>query len=110
MKKHFTRTTTLLALLLSASVGVGLFSLLGCLSCCFDAHPRRYPYFFPFCMITGYAALAVFCLGFWKYIERRCTVPSFPGVIADVLGSILLVPGFFWLFGIAVEFAREWIP
>ena len=110
MKKHFTRATVLLALLLSAAVGVGLFGLMGCFSCCFDTHPRRYPYFFPFCLLTGCVALAVFFLGFWKYVQCRVASPSVLGVIAEVLGSILLVPGFFLLFGIAVEFARRLTP
>ena len=110
MKRHFTKATTLLALLLSASVGVGLFCLMGCFACCFDTHPRRYPYFFPFCLLTGCVALAVFCLGFWKYVRCRIASPSALGVITDALGSILLVPGFFLLFGIAVEFARRLTP
>ena len=110
MKKHFSKATALFALLLSASVGVGLYSLLGCLSCGFDTHPRRYPYFFPFCLVSGGVALIVFSLGFWLYIQRRMESPSLIGIIVDVLGSILLVPGFFLLFGIAVEFARRLTP
>lgn len=110
MKKPFTPATTILALLLSVSVGVGLYCLLGCASCGFDSHPKHYPIYFPACLTTGCVALAIFFLGFWKYIERRMAHPSLIGVIVDVLGSILLVPGFFLVFAYAVEFLRELVP
>jgi len=110
MKKPFTPATTILALLLSVSVAVGLYSLLGCLSCGFDTHPRHYPYFYPFCIVTGGVALIVFFLGFWMYIERRMAHPSLIGVVVDVLYSVILVPGFFLLYACAVEFVRELVP
>ena len=109
MKKPFTLATTILALLLSASVGVGLYALLGCAVCCYDSNPSRHPILFPFCLLSGCAALTAFFIGFWKYVERRIAHPSLIGVIVDVLYSVILVPGFFLLYACAAELGRRLI-
>ena len=107
MKKHFTRATCLISLSLSALAGVGMFCALGCAACCFDSHPKRYPIRFPFYLLTGNAALFLFMGLLWLYAKYRDKAPSGLGVIVDVLGAILLSPGFGLLFGVLCEWGEK---
>ena len=108
MKKHFTKATCLISLALSALAGVGMFSALSCAACfALDSSPKDYPVRFPFFLLTGSAALFLFMGGLWLYGKYRSKTPSVWGVIVDVLGAIVLSPGFGLLFGIICEWGRN---
>ena len=108
MKRHFTKATCLISLGLSALTGVGLYSALECAGCLILSNsPQKYPIRFPFFLLTGSAALFLFMGGLWLYGKYRSKTPSAWGVLADVLGAILLSPGFGLLFGIICECGRK---
>jgi len=108
MKKHFTRATCLVSLSLSALAGVGMWSALGCAACfVLDSSPEDHPIRFPFFLLTGSAALFAFMGLLWFYAKCRSKAPSVLGVIVDVLGAIVLSPGFGLLFGFACEWGAK---
>ena len=106
MKKHFTVKTCILALILSAAAGLGMFALLLFASCCFLTNPTRHPIAFPASILIGLVALTVFAICFYKYIQARSAAPSNWGVLTDILGAILLSPVFGYLFALLAEAAR----
>lgn len=108
MKKHFTKATCLVSLSLSALAGVGMWSALSCAACfVLDSSPRDYPIRFPFFLLTGSAALFLFLGLLCLYTKYRSKAPSVPGVIVDVLGAIILSPGFGLLFGFVCEWGAK---
>ncbi|MBQ2785516.1 MAG: hypothetical protein IJF02_03330 [Oscillospiraceae bacterium] len=107
MKKHFTTKTCVLSLILSAAAGLGMYSLLLLASCYLDSNPSRHPIAFPASILSGTIALTVFFFCLYKYAQARSAAPSLWGTIADVLGAILLSPGFGYLFALLAEVARK---
>ena len=108
MKKYFTKATCLISLALSALAGVGMWSALECAGCLIlSNNPQKHPIRFPFFLLTGSAALFVFLGLLWLYARYRGKAPSVLGVIVDVLGAILLSPGFGLLFGLACEWGAK---
>ena len=107
MKKHFTLKTCILSLVLSAAAGLGMFSLLVFAGCYIDSNPSRHPIAFPASILSGTVAFVIFLFCFSKYVQARKASPSIVGTIADVLGSILLSPGFVYLFAYLAVVARE---
>ena len=106
MNKHFTVKTCVLSLILSAAAGLGMASLLLLASCYYDSNPSKHPIAFPVSILFGIIALSVFTIGFFKYAHARMSNPSIWGIIADVLGALLLSPGFGYLILFTMDAAR----
>ncbi len=98
-----TRSTTGIALSLSAVSAGGL----GCVATVFPmiafGTVQQYPIRFPVSIALGVLAWAAFCGLFALYIFRRKKQWSVMGMMIDVFTALIYLPAFFWILGAIID-------
>ncbi len=90
--------TSIVALALSAIVGLGFYSVVLYLSSIFLTQTDEHPIAHPGSIILGILAFIVFIVLLCFYIKSRKTKPSAKGVLIDILFSLMFIVPFFFLF------------
>ncbi len=90
--------TSIVALALSADVGLGFYSVILCLSCSFLSHPDNHPIRLLGGILIGLIAFALFIILLYYYTQLRKESPSKKGVLIDILFSFTFIAPFFFLF------------
>ncbi len=90
--------TSIIALALSAIVGLGFYCVNLFLSCRFLTHPDKHPIANLGSIILGILAFAIFIILLHFYSELRKTSPSKKGVFIDILFSFTFIVPFFFFF------------
>ncbi len=97
-----TLSTSMLALGISASLGIGTYCALELVVClAFSSELSRHPIAVPVCAALGTVCLIALCFLALIYFKKRSDTPSTKGIFIDVTFALLYVFPFFVLTGFA---------
>lgn len=95
--------TSALALGLSAVGGLGLNCGTICYTFAVFNERTKHPIAYPLSLYIGILSLFVFSILVYQYFKARFEKRSIPGILYDVMTSILYLPAFFFTFSYLIE-------